>query len=337
VRSCESAGSPYWSRLASSRTHEAGSRRSLRAERRARAGQWRGRLRFVHSGRLVGEVGDDCLAPEGVAGASSAGSLETRLIEPRSSVLLASGVARGDNARIGTPSPPAQKTGQAALTGVALLVAPLLAAMGALAVTGVVGRVQRDHPSKLSWALGLVLAAGALWVLGSVFRNATVVRVLHVIAVLLAFTGFVLALVAAVATANDQSRPQITASLGARESTLTATISAGDLATKDRVAIEVDALTRNPDVSRLYGDPFNDRVERVYRAYVGPDNDGRVTHKFTIGLPGGGFTDVGIKAYTGKQSPTCDDLSDKQIETHGTGSGTACVTIRLDNPAPRGR
>jgi hypothetical protein len=69
-------------------------------------------------------------------------------------------------------------------------------------------------------------------------------------------------------------------------------------------------------------------VRPLYRAYVGPDSDGNVDQTVTTPLPRSGFTEVGIKAYTGTTSPSCDDFSTVR-ENATIGSGTGCVIISM--------
>jgi hypothetical protein len=153
-------------------------------------------------------------------------------------------------------------------------------------------------------------------------------RALRIVAIVIAVGGFAIALIAAVATANDEPRPRITAKLSPDRGTLTATVSASNLETQDRLAIVVDGLRRND--SPVEAGEFT-TIGRIYRAYVGPDNDGNVTESVETPLPAKLITDVGIKAFTGTDSPACDDLSDKQVEANKhLGSGTACVIISID-------
>lgn len=209
-----------------------------------------------------------------------------------------------------------------------MLVAPLVTAMGALALTGTIGRVQRNEPLAISIALGLVLAAGTLWLLsGQLIKRTTVLRIASAA---FALGGFVLGLAAAVWTANDEPRPQIKASLSDDAHKLTADITASNMETGDRLAIFVDALTRDPTA------PGDYLTEPVYRGYEGPDGDGNVNITVSTFLPKGAFTDVGVKAFTDETSNACDDqlAEDAATEKSSTSqgkpqSGTGCVTLAL--------
>jgi len=221
------------------------------------------------------------------------------------------------------------ESGATDITAIALLITPFVAALGALALTGTIGRVQRNEPEMISWALFLVLAAGTLWVISSEFSSLT--KGIRVVACLAALGGFVLGLSAAVQTANDEPRPQIKARLSDDAHKLTVEIGASNMETEDRLAIFVDALTRGRRNPEKY------TSEPVYRGYGGPDADGNVTTTVSVFLPKGNFTDVGIKAFTDKTSPACDDQLAKDAASPDTepkksekpGSGTGCVTMAL--------
>lgn len=218
------------------------------------------------------------------------------------------------------------------LAAIAALVTPFLAALGALALTGTIGRVQRNEPELIAWALFLVLLAGVLWLLaGQLGKWPLLLRSLACAA---ALVGFVLGLSAAVTTANDEPRPQIEASLDDDARKLTVEVKASNMETEDRLAIFIDALTRAPENPGGYG------VEPVYRAYEGPDEDGNFEGTITTFLPKGRYTDVGIKAFTDETSLACDDqltrsaaLNESTRSGGKPGSGTGCVTMALVSKA----
>ena len=161
----------------------------------------------------------------------------------------------------------------ATLTGVAMLVAPLVTAIGALALTGTIGRVQRNEPALISIALGFVLAAGTTWVIAEQLEKVAK-KALRITAAGIALGGFAIGLYAAVATANDEPRPQIKAKLSKQATKLTAKINASNMETEDRLAIWVDVLARDRDEP----DDFSS-AKPVVRAYEGPDGDGNVNIK----------------------------------------------------------
>lgn len=219
--------------------------------------------------------------------------------------------------------------GQTTITSIALLVGPLLAALGGLALTGTIGRVQREAPLGLSIAIGLVIVAGVCWVAASTVLapkdggSPKAVKALQGIALVLAATGFVTALAIAVATANNEPRPEITPTLSDDGTKLSTEVTASNLPTDHRLAFRVDLLNR----SQLVG--------HVYQAYVGPNADGDVDQTITTPLPTGGYTEIEVKAYTGTTSPACDDFSEVR-ESATYGSGTGCVILTMPDAAVEG-
>lgn len=209
-----------------------------------------------------------------------------------------------------------------------MFIAPLVAAVALLTTTGTIGRVQRDEPEWFAVAIVLVLVAGALWSLVPALevKSAKAKRWMRIVSAGCAIVGFGLTLYLTISIANDQPRPRITASLSEDRKLLEATITASGLPTDQRAAIHVDALRRDPAGQEQF-----EYTESVYRAFVGPDSDGNVTHALKIPLPRGDFTDVGIKGFTSEDSRVCDDYNAAYLEGRGKtkGSGTACVTIAL--------
>lgn len=216
------------------------------------------------------------------------------------------------------------------LASIGVLVAPLLAAMGGLALTGTIGRVQRDEPLLMSVAIGLVILSGALWVAASTFtapNDNTKKRsksdiALRVISITLAVIGSALALGVAVFTANNNPRPQISSALSEDGTRLTTKIKASNLATDRRLAFQIVPLQGE------------ETVGSIYRAYVGPDSDGNVEQTVSTPLPAGNnHNAIGIKAYTGTVAPPCDDFSVvRRDETFGSGAGCVILTIPATEP-----
>jgi hypothetical protein len=213
------------------------------------------------------------------------------------------------------------------ITSIGLLVAPLLTILAGLALTGTIGRVQRESPGLLSLAIGLVIFAGVFWVAASTFtapkgteKRSNIDIGLRVAAMGLAGVGFILALAVAVATANNEPRPRVSAAVSDDGKKLTTEVEASNLPTDHRLAFRIDLL-EGGEIS-----------ESVYRAYVGPDNDGNVDQTITTLLPPGQYSEVGIKAYTGTTSASCDDFAAVRAEAT-YGSGTGCVILRVTPPA----
>lgn len=212
------------------------------------------------------------------------------------------------------------------LVGVAALVAPLLTTIGLLTATGTVGRVMRNEPMLFSVALAAVVVGSGMWIWAKQLdpdEQKNWRRTAITLAVLFAMAGFAGALVATVQTADDESRPQIAAKIGPKGARLKATVKAFGMEKGDRLAIEVDALKRrragaNPKVA---GDPFRPNPRRVYRAYMGPDEDGKVTYTFRTPLPRRGYSDVSIKAFSGDDPSSCESESGQEPKGIAKGSG----------------
>jgi hypothetical protein len=93
--------------------------------------------------------------------------------------------------------------------------------------------------------------------------------------------------------------------------------------TSRRLAFRVDAS-------------FNGVVtQSLYRAYVGPDGDGNVEETVSTALPADGvYDEIVVKAYTGTESPVCDDFTVVR-QSAQFGSGTSCVILRAPRaPSP---
>lgn len=208
------------------------------------------------------------------------------------------------------------------LTSIGMLVAPLIAAMGALALTGTIGRVQRDYPEWFSVALILVVASGVLWVAAPSFPSWRIGGKVHfsTLAKAVAFgaagAGFMLALGLAVSTADNTPRPQITPTLSEDGRKLTAKVTASNLPTDQRLVVKIDLL--------------KDRqaLVPVYESYMGPNGDGNIDQTVTIPLPKSGFTEVGVMAHTGDREAKCDDF-EAVAENEEFRTGTGCAIIAL--------
>ncbi|MDQ3725532.1 MAG: hypothetical protein M3335_06550 [Actinomycetota bacterium] len=206
--------------------------------------------------------------------------------------------------------------------------APLIAAMGGLVLTGTIGRVQRDEPELLSLAILLVVVSGVLWVAAPSFEGAKIIKRWRadVAAKRWAFVfggiGFMLALGIAVNSADNSPRPRLIPTLSEDGSKLTTTIEASNLPSDRRLAFRIDLLRQRQTVGH------------VYEAYVGPDGDGNVNQTITVPLPESGYTEIGVKAYTGTSAPGCDDFAEV-LDDDDLLSGTACAVITIPAKAVR--
>jgi hypothetical protein len=239
---------------------------------------------------------------------------------------MADGAAQDNGPTDGKPGP----TPGAALVAILGLVAPLATALGALALTGTVGRIQRNAEVLTLAAFILVVLASGLWAAGLLLKGGASTAS-RLVATLFAVAGTCLALVAAIVTAGRQPRPRIDASLNEAGSVLTATVTASSLKTEDRLAIVVDGLEAPP-----VGPNSTVGQTSLYQAYVGPDQDGNVSQKVSLSVPANKFTNVGVKAFTGRISPSCDDLAEKKVQVKSQKeSGTGCVVLSVSAAMPQ--
>jgi hypothetical protein len=212
------------------------------------------------------------------------------------------------------------------LVGVVALVAPLLTTIGLLTATGTVGRVMRNEPVLFSASLAAVVVGSGMWIWAKQLdpeEQKKWRRTAITLAVFFAMAGFAGALVATVQTADDESRPQIAAKVGPKGTKLKATVKAFGMEKGDRLAIEVDALKRRRAKAdpKAAGDPFRPNPRRVYRAYMGPDEDGKVTYTFRTPIPRRGYSDISIKAFSGDDPSSCESESGGEPKGAAKGSG----------------
>ncbi|HEU4393852.1 MAG TPA: hypothetical protein VFR04_09515 [Solirubrobacterales bacterium] len=219
------------------------------------------------------------------------------------------------------------------LAGVFALVAPLAATLGLFKATDSIGRIQRDEPGLLWLAITLVLLAGTMLTIanflsgeGESAKAKRWARRLFFGASICTALGFVLALGLVFGNAGQESRPQIAATLDDAETKLTAHVTASNMRTDHRLAVKVD-------LARVR---FGETVDSIHpfmkngslpleRAYMGPDPDGDVDQEITLSIPPGGkYTNVVIKAYTGATNQSCRELA------KGADPGTACTILALD-------
>lgn len=219
------------------------------------------------------------------------------------------------------------------LTGVFGLVAPLAATVGLFKASGTIGRIQRDDPYLLWAAIGLVLIAGTMVSVatflageGQRAESKRWEQRLYLGAALTTAVGFALALLLVFGNAGAESRPQISATLNPEQSKLTAHVTASHLQTEHRLAFKVDLATVRPDKTVDSVHPFaKNGTLPLERAYMGPDSDGNVDQEITLSIPpGGAYTNLVIKAYTGRTNQSCRELA------NGADPGTACTILAID-------
>jgi hypothetical protein len=219
------------------------------------------------------------------------------------------------------------------LAGVFALVAPLAATLGLFKATDSIARIQRDEPFFLWLAIALVLIAGTLLTIANFLAGEGEsagakrwARRLFFAATLCTAVGFMLALGLVFGNAGQESRPQIAATLNATETKLTAHVTATNMKTDHRLAVKVDLATVGPNRSVDSIHPFLKHGSLpLERAFMGPNPDGDVDQQLTLSIPpGGDYTNVVIKAYTGPTNQSCRELA------KGADPGTACTILALN-------
>jgi len=227
-----------------------------------------------------------------------------------------------------------QKANRLDLTGVFGLVAPLAATLGLFKATGSIERIQRDEPVWLFVGVALVLAAGTMVTIASFLagegeskRSKLVSRLLYFAATGCTVLGFAVALYLVFDNASEESRPSISASFNDGQSRLTGRVTASNLTTGDRLVLKVDLATLKAGNTIDDVHPFDPHGSiSLERAYIGPDGNGNVDREFSLSVPPGGqFTHLTIKSFTGERTRSCAEPEERQF-----GPGTACVFLALD-------
>jgi hypothetical protein len=214
------------------------------------------------------------------------------------------------------------ETGWRDLAKIAAAGTAVIVLLSALAVTGVLGQAQREHPSLFIVALGLVLGAAALWVLAAVVTNGSATTwaaytgaIAQAVGIAMFLAGTLCGVTALVFTQHNPNRPSISASLD--NDTLTATVKAGGLDAHDRVGVFVDGLTQTGETITA--------TRNLYFASIGANSDGDVELPIKLDVPGGRFDALGVRAFTAGESEC--DLKGKVVKSKEVGPG--CIVLLL--------
>jgi hypothetical protein len=158
-------------------------------------------------------------------------------------------------------------------------------------------------------------------------RGRSKLRVLFVLAAIVAVLAFGVAIALAASDGGEASRPQISGWFDKKTATLTAEITASNLPSDGRLAVKVDLQT----VSELSGiddpRPWDSRGSLPQeRAYIGADADGDVRHELKVPiLVNGPYSHIVIEATTGDGQAPCIELPAPQTPD----DKTACMFIPL--------
>ena len=215
--------------------------------------------------------------------------------------------------------------------------AALVSGVGALALTGSLGRVQRDETGWFAFALALVLFGGFLWVLGTLLRAAASARdqdasrdpniaekllglarrVLRPIGLTSLVAGLIIGFTITVLTASHTEQAAVTLQISPDFKSVSGTAKVNDLNSNKRLTVLVDGLVDN--------DP---NPIPLYQAYVGPNSDGQAIDDVNVPIPSNGYDAIDIRAYTAATPTACGQVPLSAIG----GEGTGCVIIRLPHP-----
>jgi hypothetical protein len=215
---------------------------------------------------------------------------------------------------------------------VAAAAVALVSGVGALSITGVLGRVQRNHGLLFAIAIGLVVAGAALSVYANLIpeqqrtwnpfkRNIGLRRRLLALAVTCTVVGVIVGFGTAVTTADDTETPNVSLSLD--EETLDAKASAkvSNLSSTERLAVYVDGLTDPATPGGDYGEA------NLYQAFVGPDGEGNAVNEVDVRVEAGRFDAIGVPAYIVGRPERCGEYYPQ--EKRSREEGTGCVIARL--------
>jgi hypothetical protein len=219
----------------------------------------------------------------------------------------------------------------------------LITVLGGLSLTGTVGRVLRNNPEEIAWALGAVLVGAALLAAAGLPATGKPVEVVFsLIGLELTLAGLVIAGVTGVKSAGNGERPAITAQLVAEGTRVKGKMVAGNLSSDDRFVALVTGVSMSADGKRESSVPLE-------RADIGPDGDGKVDFSFDTRIPAGRYTEVRVAGWSindtteaaaddepdSGQTPTPADTACDQGEARPQFAlkrklaGTGCVSLPL--------
>jgi hypothetical protein len=206
-------------------------------------------------------------------------------------------------------------------------VTALFGVIGALAATGLVGRLERNEPEALIAAVLIVLLGSAMLVIAGL----PITTDRSELFALLVGTGLTVvgigwAVAAGITDAGRSERPQLDVSVDAKESLVKGSVKAANLASHRTLVVLVEGLKPSKEGGK------NWEVATLAQFYVGPDSEGKVDMPLGVIVPANGYTSVGIKAKT-SDTETCsqyprrggDEVFKDQIDEAGAG----CAVLPL--------
>lgn len=209
----------------------------------------------------------------------------------------------------------------------------LIGGVGALTLTGALGRVQRNQGEAFAVALALVALAPVIWIgagyvskehtttlLGKVLSTRSTVRTASSV---VGFIGVAIGFTVAVLTASETEQPIVTLKVDGQTLRADASATVSNLSSNGQLSFYVDALTEQDD---------DYRVVNLYRAFVGPNAEGNASHSTKVDLPPGAYDALGVRAFTAPKAKRCDYEGREEIRGE---QATGCIVARLPIRSPR--
>jgi len=204
-------------------------------------------------------------------------------------------------------------------------VTTLFAAVGLLAVDGLLGRVERNDPELLTAAvLCALLGSGMLLIAGLPITAGRSEIFAALLGAGLIVIGVAFGMAGAIRSAGERQRPAVQASIDDK-GMLDAKVKASNIASDRRMAVHVEGL--KPEVA---GEAKADPVT-LAAYYVGADADGNVDLPIKLKVPSE-YAALGIKAWS-DMNDTCEGYrlgpEETEVELATGEAGTGCLVIPI--------
>ena len=197
--------------------------------------------------------------------------------------------------------------------------------LASLAVTGILGQAQRNHPTRIYLCLGLVLFAALLWSWAAIVPGRQHPG-LYACGAILFVIGLGFGVNALVTTQHDSERPAVSATFDNTSRQVTATITADGLSLDKAMVVKIDAVRATLTGG---GAQYATEPKPLYFAVVGPNADGKIDQTAVAFVPAG-VNFVGVKAWTSEQGePRCLDNRRRLAVPQSDEAG--CLLLQMMN------
>lgn len=215
------------------------------------------------------------------------------------------------------------------LPSIAAAATALIAGVGGLTLTGALGRVQRNNGTWFAIALALVVVGAGIWVAATLIkpearpvlirtRSFGVRQLVQALGIVVSLIGLTVGFGTAVDAANDTEQAAVEVKVDPRSLVLTGAASVANLNSQEHLTVFVDGLV---DRRTRYV------ATNLYKAFIGPNEDGKASQQLDVQVPHGRFDAVGVRAYTSEAPQSCGSYP-----KGGPGDRkdfTGCVVLRL--------